>query len=74
MDHDQRFKHMLREFFREFMELFFAVWAARLNFAAVEWLDKELFVDPPQGEKRFLVLVAKVPVNGPGGNTCLSND
>jgi len=35
MDHDQRFKHMLREFFREFMELFFAVWAARLNFA--EW-------------------------------------
>src|SRR5438876_164837 len=57
-DHDQRFKHMLREFFREFMELFFPAWAVRLDFAAVEWLVKELFVDPPQGEKRFLALGA----------------
>jgi hypothetical protein len=65
-DHDQRFKHMLREFFREFMELFFARWAAQLDFTAVEWLDKELFADPPQGEKRFLDLVAKAPVKGAG--------
>lgn len=64
-DHDQRFKHMLQEFFREFMELFFPVWAAQFNLAAVEWLDKELFVDPPQGEKRFLDLVAKVSLKGP---------
>jgi len=27
---------LLREFFREFMELFFPTWAALLDFAAVE--------------------------------------
>src|SRR5713101_3453276 len=66
MDHDQRFKHLLREFFREFMELFFPAQAARLDFTAVEWLDKELFTDPPQGEKKVLDLVAKVPAKPPG--------
>lgn len=66
MDHDQRFKHLLREFFREFMELFFPDRAVRLDFSAVEWLDKELFTDPPQGEKKVLDLVAKVPTRPPG--------
>jgi hypothetical protein len=35
--------------------------AARLDVAAVEWLDKEVFPDPPEGARNILDLVAKVP-------------
>jgi hypothetical protein len=60
MDHDQRFKTLLREFFADFLRLFFADWAARLDLSAVEWLDKEVFPDPPEGTRHALDLVAKV--------------
>ncbi len=70
-DHDQRFKALLREFLPEFFALFFADWAARLDFTAVEWLEQEAFLDPPGGEKRVLDVVAKVatrvPVPDPAG-------
>lgn len=59
-EHDQRFKVMLRAMFPEFMELFFPEKAAMLDLTKIDWLDKELFLDPPQGEKRELDLVAKV--------------
>ncbi len=59
-DHDQRFKTLLREFFAEFFLLFFAAWAERFNFTQIEWLDKEVFPEPPQGKRRFLDLVAKI--------------
>jgi hypothetical protein len=61
VDHDQRFKTLLREFFPDFMRLFFADWAERFDFSQIEWLDKEVFPDPPQGERRVLDLVAKLP-------------
>ncbi|HXG08940.1 MAG TPA: hypothetical protein VNK04_04055 [Gemmataceae bacterium] len=61
-DHDQRFKNLLKEFFSGFFELFFSEWAGRFDFTQVEWLDKEIFTDPPQGERRYLDLVARVPV------------
>src|SRR5438132_13538987 len=73
-DHDQRFKGLLREFFADFFRLFFAAWAERLDFTRVEWLDKEVFPEPPQGKRRFLDLVAKiatrqvVPSQRPGQN------
>jgi hypothetical protein len=60
-DHDQRFKTLLRQFLPEFIGLFFPTWAARFDFAGTEWLDQEAFLDPPQGEKRVLDLVANVP-------------
>jgi hypothetical protein len=60
-DHDQRFKLLLHEFFAEFFRLFFPQWADRFDFDHIEWLDKEVFFDPPQGEKGFLDLVAKLP-------------
>jgi hypothetical protein len=60
MDHDQLFKVLLKEFFRQFFLLFFPSWAERLDFRHVEWLDKEVFTDPPEGERRSLDLVAKV--------------
>jgi len=60
MDHDQRFKILIKEFFELFLQLFFRPWAERLDCSAVEWLDKEVFPDPPQGERRILDLVGKV--------------
>jgi hypothetical protein len=60
-DHDQRFKSLLQEFFGEFLHLFFAAWANRLDCDTVEWLDKEVFPDPPEGARHILDLVAKLP-------------
>ncbi len=60
-DHDQRFKTLIREFFGDFLRLFFADWAARLDTEKVEWLEQDLFLDPPDGPRRVLDLVAKLP-------------
>ncbi len=60
-DHDQRFKMLIQEFFEDFLHLFFTPWAERLDCSQVEWLDKEVFPDPPDGPRRVLDLVAKVP-------------
>jgi hypothetical protein len=59
-EHDQRFKTLLKEFFREFLDLFFREHAAGLDLSRVEWLDKEMLPDPPQGDVAVLDLVAKV--------------
>lgn len=61
MDHDQRFKQLIQEFFADFLDLFFHPWAERLDAQAVEWLDKEVFPDPPEGPRRILDLVGKLP-------------
>ena len=61
MDHDQRFKNLIKIFFREFLLLFFKPWAARLDVSAVEWLDKEVFPEPPEGPRSVLDLVGKLP-------------
>jgi hypothetical protein len=64
-DHDQRMKVLLREFFVEFMRLFCPLWAARLDFATVAWLEKEIFPDPPRGERRAVDLLARVATSEP---------
>ena len=60
MSHDQLFKELLQEFFREFLELFFPHAAARLDFARVTFLDKEYFTDLMDGEQRETDLIAQV--------------
>jgi hypothetical protein len=60
-DHDQRFKTLLQEFFGEFVRLFFPQWAGLFDFSRVEWLGGEVFPDPPQGARRCVDLVARVP-------------
>jgi hypothetical protein len=60
-DHDQRFKTLIREFFAEFLQLFFADWAKRLDCSKIEWLDKEMFADAPAGTRSILDLVGKLP-------------
>jgi Domain of unknown function (DUF4351) len=59
-DHDQRLKVLLKEFFEAFFLCFFPAWGARFEFTDIDWLDKELFLAPPQGEKRQLDLVAQL--------------
>jgi hypothetical protein len=61
MDHDQRFKILLRTFFIEFLQLFFPAWAARFDLTRITWIDKEVFADPPHGKHGYLDLVAQVP-------------
>jgi hypothetical protein len=65
MDHDQRFKILIQTFFADFLSLFFQPWAERLDAAAVEWLDKEVFPDPPEGPRHVMDLVGKVPTRQP---------
>ncbi len=40
----------------------FPRWAERFDFSDVVWLDKEVFLAPPQGEKRQLDLVAQLRI------------
>ena len=65
-DHDQRLKVLIKEFFHAFFLCFFPNWAARFEFVDIDWLDKELFLAPPQGERRQLDLVARLKLR-PGG-------
>lgn len=59
-DHDQRLKVLLKEFFEQFFLCFFPAWAQRFDFQEITWLDKEVFLAPPQGEKRQLDLLARL--------------
>lgn len=59
-DHDQRFKTLIREFFEPFLRLFFPEWAELIDFSTLEWLDKELYANPPEGSLHRLDLVARV--------------
>jgi hypothetical protein len=61
-DHDQRFKSLLKTFFAEFFQVFFPAWADRFEFSRVDWLEQEIFTDPPRGERRSLDLVARLPL------------
>ena len=61
-EHDQHFKALLREFLADFLQLFFPERAEGLDLEHVEWLDKELFVNPPQGDVLLLDLVARLPL------------
>ncbi|MGF1579059.1 MAG: hypothetical protein ACFCD0_06815 [Gemmataceae bacterium] len=64
-DHDQRFKTLLREFFADFMCLFFREWADRMEFSHVKWLNTEVFDDPPGGSRHVLDLIAELPIRFP---------
>jgi hypothetical protein len=68
-EHDQRFKVLQKEFFREFLLLFFPSQAAELDFGGLEWLDKEMFLDPPSGDVLFLDLLARLPRRDPATGT-----
>jgi hypothetical protein len=60
VDHDQRFKELLREFLRELLALFLPWLAARLAAKEVQWQSQEVFTNPPLGLVRRVDLLAIV--------------
>ena len=68
-DHDQRLKVLIKEFFHAFFVCFFPEWASRFEFVDIDWLDKEVFLAPPQGERRQLDLVARLKLRHGGPPT-----
>ena len=71
-DHDQLFKTLIRQFFGEFLRLFFAAWATRLDLEHVEWLEKEVLPNPPDGSRHLLDLVAKLQAKEPVASHALN--
>src|SRR5687767_11115598 len=65
-DHDQRLKSVVRECLAEAVGLTFPAWAAALDLTAPQWLEQEVFPDPPSGERREVDLVARVPIRTGG--------
>jgi hypothetical protein len=61
---DQVFKGVLRRFLREFLELFFPEFAARLDFGSLELLDRELFKGFPDGVRREPDVLARIRTRG----------
>ncbi len=51
---------MIREFFPQFMNLFFEAYAKEFDLTTPQWLDKEILPNPPEGERHILDLVAKL--------------
>jgi hypothetical protein len=60
MDHDQRFKALLQEFFREFLLLFFPKLAERFDLTSIDWMKTEVFPSPPQGLRQYVDLMARL--------------
>jgi hypothetical protein len=60
MGHDQLFKRFFHELLQDFLELFYPDVAARLDFATLEFLDKELFTDFPECSVREADVAARV--------------
>lgn len=65
MDHDQRLKLLVQALFSHLIRLVLPGWWDRFRFDAVEWLQQEVFLDPPQGETGAIDLAAKVKLNRP---------
>jgi hypothetical protein len=65
MDHDQRFKKLLQELFRELMELFWPVWAALFDFDSLVWLPQEIYSEPREGKMIRIDLVGKLKLKKP---------
>lgn len=59
MDHDQRMKTGVPLFIESLMRLATPLWAPRLDYSSLDWLDKELYPDPPEGTRRVIDLLAR---------------
>jgi hypothetical protein len=73
MELDQFMKLFLIEFFTEVITLFFPELARRLDFDRKRDLNKDLYVDPPQGAERFADVLLEVPVTHPPPESVISH-
>ncbi len=58
--HDQRMKSMLCGFPAELIELLLPGWAGRFDLRNIRWLQQEILLDPPTGERREIDMVAEI--------------
>jgi len=70
MSHDQLSKSLISTFFQDFLRLTIPDSEPLLHADATTFMDKELFIDWPQGQRRELDLLARVPM-GEGGTPLL---
>ena len=61
MNHDQLFKLMMHLLLKDFFEVFFPEWAGRFLFGQAEWLEQEIFPEPPRGEKLVVDMLVRLP-------------
>jgi hypothetical protein len=59
-DHDQFLKRLLEEFFGDLLRIVAPELASKLRLEDREFLESELFTSFPEGERRYLDLVARV--------------
>lgn len=78
MHHDARFKQLLKEFFTDFMQLFFADWLDEIDLSELTWLEQEIAVDPIEGTRQFVDLLVRTRTRNPipgwpisEGNPCV---
>jgi hypothetical protein len=64
-DHDQRLKALLRLYLPEFLDCFLPERAAEMDFSSVEFLEQEVFPDPPGGPRRAVDVVARLRLRRP---------
>ena len=64
IDHDRLFKELLTTFFVEFLQLFFSSVLEYLDIDSVRFVEKELFTDITEGEKKILDVVALANFQG----------
>jgi predicted transposase YdaD len=69
MDHDQLSKELIRAHAFEFIELAAPEAAEYIDRSSIEFLDKEIFTDPPLGERHEADLVLKARFKG--RQTCI---
>lgn len=58
INHDQLFKELLTTFFIEFIDLFFPEVMEYLDTSSITFVDKEVFTDITQGNKKIYDIIA----------------
>jgi hypothetical protein len=64
-DHDQRWKEAVKSKFSEAIGLLAPAWVPWFVFPKLEWIQQEIFPDPPKGQRRSIDILAKIPTTKP---------
>ena len=64
-DHDQRLKEAVKSKFSDAIDLLLPEWLPLFDFSKLEWIEQEIFPDPPKGTRRSIDMPAKLPTLQP---------
>ena len=60
-DHDQRLKEAVKSKFSDAIDLLLPTWVPWFDYPQLEWIEQEIFPDPPKGQRRVIDILAKIP-------------